>query len=48
MFGFLVCDIATILFMTISNEYDAETMAKIMMAAADADADNGRTVPLMT
>lgn len=39
MFSFIVGSIFTILLMSISNEYDAETIAK-MMAAAKAAAGN--------
>jgi hypothetical protein len=38
MFALIVCSITTLLIMSISNEYDAETMANMMKAAADAAA----------
>jgi hypothetical protein len=41
MFSFIVGSIITVLIMSITNEYDAETIAKMMAAAAAASGGNG-------
>lgn len=45
MFALIVGTIATTLMMAITNEYDAETIAKMIKAAADTQAAAGGAPP---